>query len=853
MKEKRKINFLLYGEGTFLNKGCEAIVNTTIKKIKNACDGKIILATNDYKYDSKYYNDIITKYVQQYYLDNDLSEEEREKIEYYKTIPYDYTNFEKIYKKDCIKEIENVDICLSVGGDNYCYGEPYWLYTINKCIKEKGKKNVFWCTSIYENIESDEMIRDLKTYDVVVTRESLTYNALAKFMDKDRIMLTPDTAFSLEKKETSLPKIFEKTKKVVGINISPLISQYTTKKDNILNSIKTLIEYILKDNDVGVLLLPHVYIETNRDLDALGKVKELFKDNDRVEILNDRIYDCEEIKYIISNCNYLVAARTHASIAGYSTLVPTLVIGYSVKSKGIALDLFGEYENYVIPVDEMTPEILLEKFKFIQENEEKIKQILKEKMVIYKEKADNQLVELLDRLEYLDKKYITDKCNCTGCMACYNICPHDAIEIVENDKGFLYTKINNEKCINCGLCKKVCPANKVYKNVFEKPEFYAVINNNQNDRMNSSSGGTVGAISKEILKNKGVVYGATLENKEVKHIRVDDEKDIYKIMGSKYLQSKIGDCYTQVKEDLENNKNVLFTGTPCQIEGLKAYLNKEYKNLIALSIICHGVPSPKVFKKYLEEKEEQNKSKIKNVSFRNKKFGWHKYSVSYEYENGKNELIPFIEDYYMQGFLKNYYLRESCYNCQMRFDKKNSADIIVGDFWGIENVFPEIDDDKGVSAVIVNSEIGLEIFNKIKEKVEYKETTFDDIIKSNPVLTSPTPYTKKEEKFYELIKKYDMEIVVNALKGMDSDSEIKKIRDESNKLIDEINILNGQIKDLLEAKTYFLGQIELRDLQLEQKENLIKEKENEIQKIYYSRRWKYTSKIASVFHKIKKH
>ncbi len=853
MEEKRKINFMLYGEGTFLNKGCEAIVNTTIKKIKKTCDGEIILSTNDYQYDSKYYNDIITKYVQQYYLDKDLSEEERKKIEYYKTIPFDYTNFEKIYKKDCIKEIENVDICLSVGGDNYCYGEPYWLYTINKCIKEKGKKNVFWCTSIYENIESDEMIRDLKTYDVVVTRESLTYNALAKFMDKDRLMLTPDTAFSLEKKETSLPKIFKKYKKVVGINISPLISNYTTKKDNIANSIKTLIEYILEDNDTGVILIPHVYIETNRDLDALAKVKEIFKDNDRVEILDDRIYDCEEIKYVISKCKYLVAARTHASIAGYSTIVPTLVIGYSVKSKGIALDLFGEYENYVIPVDEMTPEILLKKFKFIQDNEEEIKRILKEKMVIYKKKADNQLVELLDRLEYLDKKHITDICKCTGCMACYNICPSGAIEVVENDKGFLYTKINSEKCINCGLCKKVCPANKAYKNVYEKPEFYAVVNNKEDERINSSSGGIVGCISKEILKNKGVVYGVALENKEAKHIRVDKEKDIYKIMGSKYVQSIIGDIYSKVKTDLENNLKVLFTGTPCQIEGLKSYLNKEYKNLITLAIICHGVPSPKVLKKHINEKEKKRKEKIKNISFRNKKFGWHKWSVSYEYENGEIEIIPFTKDYFMQGFLRNYYLRESCYNCQMRFEKKNSADIMVGDFWGIEEVLPEIDDDKGVSAVIVNSQIGLELFEKIKNKVKYEKTTFNDILKGNPVLISSVKYTKNEEKFYDLINDYSMEMIINSLKGINSDDEINKMRDE-------IKTLNSQIKDLLEAKKYFLGQIELRDIQLEQKENLIREKEgliqerdSEIHKIYYSRRWKYTSKIANVFHKIKKH
>lgn len=838
MTKKKKINFMLYGEGTFLNKGCEAIVNTTIKKIQKACDGEIVLSTNDLQYDSKYYNDIIAKYVKQYYLDDELSKEEKEKIKYYETIPYDYTNFEKIHEKDCIKQIQDADICISVGGDNYCYGEPNWLYTINKCIKEENKKNVFWCTSMFEEIESDEMIRDLRTFDVIAVRESLTYKALSKFIDKDRLILTPDTAFSLEKKETKLPSIFGKKDKIVAINISPLISNYTDKKDNILESIKALMEYILKDDNTGILLLPHVYVPNNNDLDTLEKIKDLFKDEDRVEVLNDRIYDCEELKYIISNCSYLIAARTHVSIAGYSTIVPTLVIGYSVKSKGIALDLFGNYKDYVIPVNEITPKLLLQKFKFIQDNEEQIKEVLKEKMIIYKEKADNQFLELLDRLEYLDKKYITDTYRCTACMACYNVCPHNAIEIIENDKGFLYTKINTEKCINCGLCKKICPANKAYKNSYENPEFYAVINSNEIDRMNSSSGGIISVISKDILKDKGVVYGVNLGNKEANHIRVDSKKDLYKIMGSKYVQSRIGDIYINVKEDLENNRKVLFTGTPCQIEGIKSYLNKEYKNLICLSIICHGVPSPKVFKKYLEKKEQNNGNRIKNVNFRNKNFGWHKFSMLYEYENGEKEINPFTEDNYMKGFLNNYFLRESCYNCQMRFDKKNSADIIVGDFWGIENVFPDFDDDKGISAVIINSLKGSDTFNKVKGIIKFRETTFENILRNNPVLTSSVKYKKVEKRFFELLNKYDIEVAINATKGIVSDEKINEMKTEINSLKEEVNAL-------LEAKKYFLGQIEIRDIQL-------KEKEEEIRKIYYSRRWKYTSKIANIVHKIKR-
>ncbi len=842
------MNFLLYGESTFLNKGCEAIVNTTIKKIQKIGKGEIVLSTNDLAYDSQYYKDIITKYVKGYYQENELTEEEKEKIKYYQTIPFDYTNFEKIYEKDCLKEIENADICMSVGGDNYCYGEPNWIYTINKEIKAKNKKNIFWCTSLFEEIESAEMIRDLKTFDIIVARETLTYKALEKFVDKERLMLSPDTAFSLGKKKVDLPEVFKKGKKVVGINISPLISKYTEKENNILASIKALIDFILKETDNNICLIPHVYIEGNNDLDSLKMVKKLYKEEERIGILDEKIYDCEELKYVISNCSYLIAARTHASIAGYSSLVPTLVIGYSVKSKGIALDLFGEHENYVIPVDKMTPESLLDKFQFMVVNEKQIKNILEEKIPDYKEKADNQLIEVLRRLEALDKKYVTSKFKCTGCEACKNICPHGAIQMIESEEGFLYPHIDKEKCTECNLCRKICPANKVYKNEYEAPEFYAVKNLEETDRKNSSSGGVVCAIAKDILKENGVVYGVALEDKEAKHIRISKIEDLYKIMGSKYVQSKIDDILKEVKKDLEEKKKVLFTGTPCQIEGLQSYLGKTYENLICLSIICHGVPSPKVWKRYVEGKSDT----LENVNFRNKDFGWHKYSVLYQYQDGEKEIVPFIEDIYMQGFLKNYFLRESCYNCQMRFNKKNSADIIIGDFWGIENVFPKMDDDKGISAVIINSAKGKEIFQKIKEKMEYQETTFEDILEANPCLIGSVEYTKSREKFFELARDNTIEIVINVLKGMNAEKEIE----EKNQ---EISILNKQIKDLLEAKQFFLGQIEQKDLQIEQKDTQMKEKDiqiqekiNEIQKIYNSRRWKYSSKIAKIITGIKR-
>lgn len=811
--EKRNLNFLLYGQSTFLNRGCEAIVNTTIKKIRKKYNGEIILSTKD-ENDKKSYNDIITRYVKGWYDPNELSEEEKEKIEYYKTIPFDYMNFEKIYIKDCIKEIDNIDICLSIGGDNYCYGEPNWLYATNKCVLEKNKKNVLWGASLFEEITSNEMIRDLKTYDVIVARETLTYKALNKFIDKERLMLIPDTAFSLEKRQVELPSIFKQGKKVIGINISPLISNYTDNANNILESVKSLINYILEQTDYTIALIPHVYIEGNNDLDTLKMIKDLYKSEERVAVLDEKLYDCEELKFIISNCSFLIAARTHASIAGYSELIPTLVIGYSVKSKGIALDIFGNYKDYVIPVDTITPDVLVEKFKFLVKNEKQIKDILNEKMPVYKEQSDNMIEDVVNKLEELEEKYVTHKSKCTGCMACFNICPHDAIEVEKNEEGFLYPRINKDKCTKCGLCKKICPANNIYENKNKEIKCYAARNMDETTRLKSSSGGIISLLAKNILENKGIVYGVSLEGKTAQNIRIDNPNDLNKIMGSKYLQSNVGLILRNVKEDLENNKKVLYIGTPCQIEGLRKYLDKTYEKLICISIICHGVPSPEIFKRYLEEKEREKGNNIIKVNFRNKNSGWHNYNIEYVYENEEKDIVPFTKDTYMKGFLKDYFLRESCYNCQMKFDEKSTADIIVGDFWGVENIYPEIDDNKGISAIIINSDKGNEIFEEIQNQIKCKQIQFEEITRANPAVIKAFNYKKEREDFFELIKNNDIKTSIEFLNGKDASKELDEKNAKLEKVNKELADVSKWANDLFEAKKYFLGQIEGKDLRI---------------------------------------
>lgn len=348
---------------------------------------------------------------------------------------------------------------------------------------------------------------------------------------------------------------------------------------------------------------------------------------------------------------------------------------------------------------------------------------------------------------------IIDKKLCNGCSACVFICPKNCIVMERNKEGFLYPKIDSNKCVNCGACKTLCPvANREEKK--KSISAYAVINKDENIRKSSSSGGVFTELAKYVLSKNGVVFGAAFDdNFIVKHICVQNEDDLEKLRKSKYVQSQIGESYKQAKALLEQNKIVLFTGTPCQIGGLQAYLRKPYKNLITQDIICHGVPSPKVWEKYLEKKRK--KGKIKNISFKDKSTGWHSYSLTFEYENVKDsELVS--ENLYMRLFLKNISLRHSCYNCAFK-SKYRDSDITLADFWGVEKVNTKFCDDKGVSLVVLNTPKGKEIFDIVNDGLIYEKTDFEKAISYNPFMTSSVVPNKNREKFFKKLDKCDIE------------------------------------------------------------------------------------------------
>lgn len=368
---------------------------------------------------------------------------------------------------------------------------------------------------------------------------------------------------------------------------------------------------------------------------------------------------------------------------------------------------------------------------------------------------------------------IEKKDNCCGCYACYSVCHKKSIEFLEDEDGFKYPSINKQICTNCNSCNKVCPLlEESHTNKDNYPQAYAGINLSHDVRMNSSSGGIFSLLAEEILKNNGVVFGARFDSQfNVVHAYFESIKELEKFRGSKYVQSDIGDSYINAKEFLEQGRKVLFTGTPCQISGLKSFLKKDFENLYTQDIICFGVPSPKVWRKYLDYREANDLKKPEQITFRDKQKSWKKFSVKFEYDNGKYEENK-LDDLYMRFFIAGLSLRKSCYNCSFKLQNK-IADITLGDFWGIENVLPEWDDDKGVSAIIVNNEKGKKMLEAISSKLKLRDVEINDIIKYNPMLVKASDLNKNREKFFADLDKKDFDEL--ASKYLKKPSVLRKI------------------------------------------------------------------------------
>lgn len=352
---------------------------------------------------------------------------------------------------------------------------------------------------------------------------------------------------------------------------------------------------------------------------------------------------------------------------------------------------------------------------------------------------------------------IVSRKKCSGCTACMSICPKHAISMIEDNNGFKYPTINNNKCINCGLCKKTCPVINTKENE-SLNECYVAYSKEDEILKETSSGGIFPLIANEVLSQDGIVIGATLnDNNKLIHVAISKKNELDKLKGSKYLQSDLKNIFEYIKENLKENI-ILFVGTPCQVAGLKAFIKKDRDNLICIDLICHGVPSYKLFNKYIKELEEKNNDKLLNYNFRNKETGWDTYSNTATFKNKKvTELAK--DNNYMKLFLSNIALRESCFNCNFKLGNKYS-DITLGDFWGIQSYYQDMYNKKGVSAIIINTKKGNIIFDSIKKELILKRCKLNEIMSGNPSLSYSSKCPINRKKFFKDLDKINFDKLV---------------------------------------------------------------------------------------------
>lgn len=371
---------------------------------------------------------------------------------------------------------------------------------------------------------------------------------------------------------------------------------------------------------------------------------------------------------------------------------------------------------------------------------------------------------------------------CNGCSACYAVCPNECIKMIADEDGFLYPRVEEDKCIKCGLCEKACPISK--ESVCACHEFeqsaYAAYTKDEYIHLNSSSGGIFTEIAKCIIADGGVVFGAAFDaDFNVVHTEVETADGLEKFRGSKYVQSSINDAYSRAKNFLLQGRPVLFTGTPCQIGGLYAYLGKSYENLYTQDIICHGVPSPMVWQRYIKYRlDEMDSGDLTGVCFRSKDAGWQRFSMTMNFDNGQMYVKTLDRDYMLRAFLKNLCLRPSCHDCSFK-GKKRQSDITLADFWGVQHVLPDMYNHNGTSLVFINSKKGKDLFDRIGDNIIFKQVDADTAIAFNSAMIKSATKNPKRDKFMSEIKSGDFSCVPKYCKS----TFIQKVKRKTRRIL----------------------------------------------------------------------
>ena len=350
--------------------------------------------------------------------------------------------------------------------------------------------------------------------------------------------------------------------------------------------------------------------------------------------------------------------------------------------------------------------------------------------------------------------------NCCGCHACYNVCPKFAINMVADKEGFLYPSVSAEKCVNCGKCLNICPSvAQLPLNLGDKA--YACYARNHEEHLSSSSGGFFSVLARKFLNEEGIIFGASFNEKmEVEHLGISKTEDLFKLKGTKYVQSRVGTSYKYVQEALLKGKKVLFSGTPCQVAGLKAFLGEEYDNLLSIDLICHGVPSPAVWKRYLSECFGEDN--VNAMQFRNKREGISNVTLDYMLKSGEIVQESYNESLYIKGFIGNFYTRPSCFRCIFKGIERCS-DITIGDFWSVKEFHSEMDDSYGVSGIIVHTAKGESWLETVEDQLILCDAQASEIAVWNECLLESVKENPYRQVFFEEWTQFTVEEMISEL------------------------------------------------------------------------------------------
>lgn len=522
-------------------------------------------------------------------------------------------------------------------------------------------------------------------------------------------------------------------------------------------------DYDVLKNDVGLNNKKYIFVYALEYNEELIKIAEKVSKNENLPIIFNRPYKkfSNQIKSVphigpseflglIKNAEYIITNSYHGLIFSIiynkkfvaipNTKTPARIEELATNLK-VDNTLFYSSNNFNNIQD----------IKIDYKKVEKKLNTLKNESLLF---LENSLIE--DESNPTKKCYLDDedKFKCYGCCACKEICPNDSIVMETDFEGFIYPKIDHNTCNQCNICKKICiySNNEILEKNEDYPKVYASYNNDKRERICSSSGGIFLPLARKIIEEEGYVVGARYtEDMKVKHTIGRDMNECKKFSGSKYVKSDINDLFPQIKKLISENRPILFVGVPCQVAGLKNYLKSENTdNLYLVEILCHSNPSPKVFEKYISYLKEEYNSPVIDFKFKDKKNGWNNPSVCIKFENGKEIHENGRFNNYNRGFQRSLFARPCCYECEFVANNR-VGDMTIADFWGIESIEKNLNDDKGISLVILNNKKGESLFDDIKDELDYfKEDMEKAFIKNHKF---PIILNEKRYKFFSKIEK----------------------------------------------------------------------------------------------------